>query len=63
MSGSASAYDHGNENLTISPSAGLAYVYTKIDGFTETGDTGLELVFEDQSQTSLKSVVGIGGGS
>ncbi len=52
-------YDHTTGNLTIGPRLGLGWIYTQFDDYTETGDTGLELVFDDTDETSLQSRLGL----
>lgn len=52
-------YDHTAGGFTIGPRLGLDWIYTQFDGYTEQGDTGLELVFEDTDETSLQSRLGV----
>lgn len=52
-------YDVPIRRFTVGPRAGFNYVYTDIDGFTEQGSTGMELIFDDRSRTSLQSSVGV----
>ena len=54
-------YDYTVGRLTIGPRIGLDWVYTEIDGYTEQGSTGLELVFDDADETSFQSRVGFTG--
>ena len=55
----AAGYDHAIGNITIGPRVGLNFTHTDIDGFTETGSTGLELKFDDQDIDSLQGTVGV----
>jgi outer membrane autotransporter protein len=52
-------YDFLIRNLTIGPRVGVNYRETTINGFTERGATGTELVFLRQHHTSLTSVLGL----
>lgn len=54
----AAGYDHHMDNITVGPRAGLRYGYTAIGAFSETGDSGLELAYEDQGVTSLQTSLG-----
>ncbi len=56
--GVLAGYDHTIGNLTIGPRIGLDWIYTEFDSFTEQGDTGLELVFDDSDETSVQSRLG-----
>ncbi|RMH35902.1 MAG: autotransporter outer membrane beta-barrel domain-containing protein [Nitrospirae bacterium] len=47
--------------LTIGPRIGLNYSNTHIQDFTETGNTGLELRYDDQYVNSVQSVLGVVG--
>ena len=51
-------YDFHLGNVTIGPRGGVDYKYTTLDGFRERGSTGLELVYDPQHQTSLRTTVG-----
>jgi uncharacterized protein with beta-barrel porin domain len=51
-------YDFHLVNVTIGPRGGVDYKYTTLDGFRERGSTGLELVYDPQHQTSLRTSVG-----
>lgn len=52
-------YDHSIGAFTIGPRIGVRYSEMYIDGYTETGNTGLELHFLRDNVTSLQSTVGI----
>lgn len=54
-------HDHTFGNITVGPRVGLNYSNTHIDGYTESGASGLELVYADQSVNSLQSVLGVQG--
>ncbi len=54
-------YDHTYGNITVGPRVGLNYSNTQIDGYTESGTSGLELVYADQSVNSFQSVLGVQG--
>jgi outer membrane autotransporter protein len=52
-------YDFLIKGVTISPNLGFFYVDAKIDGFTEAGAGGLNLMYEEQNFKSLTSNVGL----
>jgi outer membrane autotransporter protein len=52
-------YDFVFKGITISPNVGFFYVDAKIDGFTEGGAGGLNLIYDDQDFKSLTSNVGL----
>ena len=52
-------YDVPMQRFTVGPRVGFNYVYTDIDGFTEKGSTGMELMFDDRSRTSFQSTLGV----
>jgi outer membrane autotransporter protein len=54
-------YDRSINNITFGPRASLDWVYNEFDGYSEKGDTGLELTFEDTSESSLQSRLGMAG--
>jgi uncharacterized protein YhjY with autotransporter beta-barrel domain len=54
-------YDRSVKNITFGPRASLDWSYNDFDGYTEKGDTGLELSFEDTSEFSLQSRFGVTG--
>jgi outer membrane autotransporter protein len=51
-------YDFVHGNITFGPRVGWAYSRNKVDAFRETGSTGLELAFGEQTYESLTSSVG-----
>ncbi len=51
-------YDFTFDNITIGPRAGIHYLRTELDGFTETGNP-LALSYEDQVEDSLTTTVGL----
>jgi uncharacterized protein YhjY with autotransporter beta-barrel domain len=59
--GILTGYDHPIQNITIGPRLGLNWSNTHIPGFSEEGNTGLELRYNDQYVNSLQSVVGLQG--
>jgi outer membrane autotransporter protein len=60
LSGGASlGYDFLLGGLTLSPTAGVFYVDATIDGFTEDGATGLNLVYDEQNYESLTANLGL----
>lgn len=54
-------YDIPIANVTITPRAGVSYYSVTYDTYSETGETGLELTFYDEGETSLQSLLGIQG--
>jgi len=52
-------YDFVTGALTIGPRAGVSFAHTEIDGYRESGNTGIELVFSDRTRQSLQSVAGV----
>jgi outer membrane autotransporter protein len=60
LSGGASfGYDFLLGGLTLSPTLGAFYVDATIDGFTEDGANGLNLVYEEQNFKSLTANLGL----
>jgi outer membrane autotransporter protein len=60
LSGGLSAgYDFLIGGLTISPNLGFFYIDTTIDGFTETGAAGLNLIYDEQKFESLTGNAGM----
>jgi outer membrane autotransporter protein len=57
----ATGYDFIFGRFTVGPRLGMNFRHNRIDEFQETGDTGLELAFEDQHRTSITSVAGLHG--
>jgi outer membrane autotransporter protein len=51
-------YDFVLGAFTIGPRLGVTYRDTTIDGFSETGGTGIELVYSRQNETSLTTSAG-----
>lgn len=64
-------YDHALGGVTLGPRAGVNFVHTEVDGYSEsgtavgpqlpfgrTGPTGTELVYDDRTRQSLQSVLG-----
>lgn len=54
-------YDVPVGNVTISPRAGVDWYYIDFETYSETGNSGLELTFHDDNETSLQTRVGIRG--
>ena len=59
--GVLTGYDHPIQNVTIGPRLGFNWSNTHIRDFSEDGNTGLELRYNDQYVNSLQSVVGLQG--
>ncbi|MGH8240758.1 MAG: autotransporter outer membrane beta-barrel domain-containing protein, partial [Steroidobacteraceae bacterium] len=60
LSGGLSAgYDFLAGGLTISPNLGFFYIDTTIDGFTESGAGGLNLIYDEQKFKSLTGNAGL----
>jgi outer membrane autotransporter protein len=60
LSGGLSAgYDFLAGGLTISPNFGFFYIDTTIDGFTEAGAGGLNLIYDEQKFKSLTGNAGL----
>lgn len=57
--GILSGYDFSFGKMSIGPRLGLDYIKTDFDSYSETGSTGLELVFDDADATSLRSRLGL----
>ena len=53
-------YDFTFDNFTIGPRLGIHYQYTELSDFTETGNA-FALHYEDQTEDSLTSTVGLQG--
>jgi outer membrane autotransporter protein len=51
--------DYPIRQFTVGPRLGLDFEYTDLDGYSESGGTGLELNFEDDTETSLQSRLGL----
>jgi outer membrane autotransporter protein len=57
--GLSMGYDFLAGGLTISPNLGFFYIDTTIDGFTETGAGGLNLIYDEQAFKSLTGNAGL----
>jgi len=54
-----SGYDFNIANITIGPRVGFSWSRNNFDSYTESGNTGLELSFDEDHRTSLQSRFGI----
>ena len=54
-------YDFIFGSVTVGPRAGVLYRETTIDGYRESGRTGLELAYDDQNIQSLTTTLGVFG--
>jgi len=54
-----SGYDHPVENLTIGPRFGVDVRQWEMSGYQESTNTGLELRYNSQYQTSIQSTLGL----
>lgn len=59
--GLMTGYDHPIGRFTIGPRLGVNYSHTQIHNYRETGGTGIELKYDDQSINSMQSVLGVQG--
>lgn len=59
--GLMTGYDHPIGRFTVGPRGGVNYSNTRIHNYSENGGTGIELKYDDQSITSLQSVLGVQG--
>ena len=57
--GLSAGYDFLLGGLTISPNLGFFYIDTTIDGFTESGADGLNLIYDEQKFKSLTGNAGV----
>jgi outer membrane autotransporter protein len=57
--GFTAGYDHTLGSFTIGPRLGLAFGYSELESFTETGGTGGELHYSSFDQTSVQSSLGV----
>jgi len=57
--GLSAGYDFLLGGLTISPNLGFFYIDTTIDGFTETGAAGLNLIYDEQKFKSMTGNAGL----
>ena len=54
-------YDYNYKGFTFGPRAGLRYKRIEVDSYSETGTTGLELIYDQQTTKSLTGVLGVFG--
>jgi len=54
-----SGYDFNIANITIGPRVGFSWSRNNFDSYTESGNTGLELSFDENHRTSLQSRLGL----
>ncbi len=54
-------YDHTMGMVTVGPRVGVNYSHLSIDGYKESGGSGLALKYEDQTVKSLQTTVGLQG--
>ncbi|MGH8520721.1 MAG: autotransporter outer membrane beta-barrel domain-containing protein, partial [Gammaproteobacteria bacterium] len=59
--GILAGYDFSWNEFRIQPRTGLDWVWNGFDTYREHGNTGLELTFHEDDETSLQSIVGIQG--
>jgi outer membrane lipase/esterase len=52
-------YDFVLRNITVGPRLGVNYRDTSVDGFRESGGTGVELAYENQNIVSLTTQAGV----
>lgn len=57
--GLSGGYDFLVGGLTLSPNVGFFYIDTSIDGFTEQGAAGLNLIYDEQNFKSLTGNLGL----
>jgi len=58
-----SGYDHPIENITIGPRIGVDVRQWEMNGYQESTNTGLELRYNSQYQTSVQSTLGLSASS
>jgi len=58
-----SGYDHPIENITIGPRIGVDVRQWEMNGYQESTNTGLELLYNSQYQTSVQSTLGLSASS
>jgi uncharacterized protein with beta-barrel porin domain len=58
MAGLSSGYNWDSGGLSFSVTGGADYVKNRTDATTETGTTGLELIYSEQTTTSLTGTLG-----
>lgn len=56
--GAAGGYDFNFDNVTLGPRIALDYQYTQIDGYAESGTTGLEFSYDEFTEDSLTGKLG-----
>jgi outer membrane autotransporter protein len=56
--GFLAGYDHPLQGFTIGPRAGLNYVYSDVENYNESSNTGLALSYSGLNQSSLQSTLG-----
>lgn len=54
-------YDFQLGSFTVGPRVGVSYRETTMDGFRESGNTGLELAYDNQNVQSLTTTAGVYG--
>jgi len=54
-----SGYDFNFANVTFGPRVGFSWSRNNFDSYTESGNTGLELSFDENHRTSLQSRLGL----
>lgn len=55
----SAGYDFVLGALTVGPRAGVHWRETAVDGFQESGNTGIELIYDDQHVTSVTTTLGL----
>jgi uncharacterized protein YhjY with autotransporter beta-barrel domain len=55
----ATGYDFSFASLSVGPRGALTFKHTALDAFAETGNTPMTLAFNGQSDTSLRSLLGM----
>ena len=56
--GTVIGYDFVIKNITVGPRVGVNYLDRRIAGYQEKGDTGLELIYDNQNISSLTTTAG-----
>jgi len=57
--GTVIGYDFVIKNVTVGPRVGVNYLDRRIAGYQENGDTGLELIYDNQNISSLTTTAGL----
>jgi outer membrane lipase/esterase len=57
--GTTIGYDFVIKNFTVGPRVGLNYLDRRIAGYQESGNTGLELIYDNQNIASLTTTAGL----